>query len=63
MLGERPFKSKNKAKIKAEILEKQPFVKKDDLREGWSENARNLVNKLIKRNPEGKLLLVDEFSP
>lgn len=55
MLGRRPYNGSTRKEIRDSILEKQVVVKKEEAPSGWSEEAVDFVNQLIKRKPMKRL--------
>ena len=55
MMGKRPYLGKTRKEIRDAILAKQVQLKKDDIPQGWSLEAADLVNKLIQRKPTNRL--------
>ena len=51
----RPFSFKSRKEAKEIIAIKQPKITKKNLKEGWSLNFADLINKLILRKPEQRL--------
>ena len=55
MIGKRPYYGKNRKEIKEQMLSIQAFIKKDDLRQGWSPESADFINKLLVRKVDGRL--------
>ena len=55
MLGKRPYYGKNRKEIKEQMLSTQASIKKDDLRQGWSPESADFINKLLLRKVESRL--------
>ena len=55
MMGVRPYTGENKNIIKEKILAKQVMIKSHEIPKGWSQDAADFVNNLIKRKPSTRL--------
>ena len=55
MMGKRPYYGKNRNEIKEQMLSTQACIKKDDLRQGWSPESADFINKLLLRKVENRL--------
>jgi serine/threonine protein kinase len=55
MIGKRPYYGKNRKEIKEQMLSVQAYIKKDDLRQGWSPESADFINKLLVRKVDGRL--------
>ena len=55
MIGKRPYYGKNRKEIKEQMLSVQACIKKDDLRQGWSPESADFINKLLIRKVENRL--------
>ena len=55
MIHQRPYEFINRKDAREKILKKEAEIEKKDLRNGWSLNFMDFINKLIKRNPEERL--------
>ena len=55
MIGKRPYYGKNRKEIKEQMLSVQACIKKDDLRQGWSPESADFINKLLVRKVDGRL--------
>ena len=52
IMGTRPFKGKTRKQMRDLVTKKQPWIETAELPVGWSESSRDLVNKLLERNPQ-----------
>lgn len=52
IMGTRPFKGKTRKQMRDLVTKKQPWIETAELPVGWSESSRDLVNKLLQRNPQ-----------
>ena len=55
MLGIRPYLGKSRKEIKEKVMSKQLIVHKNEIKEGWSLEAADFINKLLKRKPGKRL--------
>ena len=55
MFAVRPYLGKSRKEIREEILAKQVQIKKEDIPEGWSNEAADFVNRLLQRKPINRL--------
>ena len=55
MIGKRPYYGKNRKEIKEQMLSIQASIKKEDLRQGWSPESADFINKLLIRKTEHRL--------
>ena len=55
MMGKRPYNGKNRREIKDKIIEKEIQISKNDIPEGWSSEAADFINRLLKRKPGNRL--------
>lgn len=55
IMGSRPYTGKSRKEIRDAILEKQAKIKTENIPIGWSEDAVNICNKLLKRKPGTRL--------
>jgi serine/threonine protein kinase len=55
MTGKRPYLGKDRKEIKDQILSSQVQIKKTEIPSGWSREAADFINKLIKRKPAHRL--------
>lgn len=46
MILKRPYLGRSRNEIKEQIMSRQAKIKKEDIPEGWSEDAADLVNKV-----------------
>lgn len=51
----RPYVGKSRKEIKEQIIAKQVQIKPDEIPEGWSEDAADIINKLLQRKPGNRL--------
>ena len=49
MYGKRPYIGKNRKEIKEKIISQQIFIKKENIPDGWSEDAADFINRLLVR--------------
>ena len=54
VMGSRPFKGKTRKQMRDLVAKIQPSIEKEFLPAKWSENSRDLINKLLQRNPKSK---------
>lgn len=55
MAGRRPYPGIQRKDYKEMIINTVVQVKNEDLPQGWSENAKDLINKLLQRKEEARL--------
>ena len=55
MKGERPYNGKNRKEIKEDIIRRQVEIKNEDLKENWTKESVDFINKLLIREPEKRL--------
>ena len=55
MMGKRPYYGKNRNEIKEQMLSTQACINKDNLRQGWSPESADFINKLLLRKVENRL--------
>ena len=55
MMGKRPYYGKNRNEIKEQMLSTQACINKDNLRQGWSPESADFINKLLIRKVENRL--------
>ena len=55
MMGKRPYNGKDRKEIKNKMLSKKIFLKKSDIKKGWSIESLEFINKLLERKPELRL--------
>jgi serine/threonine protein kinase len=55
MLGRRPYYGKDRKEIREQILARQAMLKTNELPPGWSEEAADIVNRLLQRKQELRL--------
>jgi serum/glucocorticoid-regulated kinase 2 len=55
IMGVRPYRGKTRKDIREAILEKQVKINDNEIPEGWSRDAVDLCNKLIKRKPRNRI--------
>jgi serine/threonine protein kinase len=55
MKGFRPYRGKNRAEIREQILSRQVQLRRSDIPEGWSIEAADFINKLLQRKPQHRL--------
>ncbi len=55
MLKRRPYTGKTKKELRDNIFEKQVFITRSEIPEGWSIEAADFINKLIQRKPALRL--------
>ena len=55
MMGRRPYYGKNRKEIKEQMLSIQACIKKDEIRQGWSPESADFINKLLIRKAENRL--------
>ena len=55
MMGKRPYYGKNRKEIKEQMISVQACIKKDDLRQGWSPESADFINKLLIRKADNRL--------
>ena len=46
MFGRRPYQGKTRREIRDAILAKQAMIKKQDVPEGWTDEAADFINKV-----------------
>ena len=55
MMGSRPYNGDSRKEIRDKILAHQAKISAKDLPRGWSSQAMDFVNQLLKRNKESRL--------
>ena len=55
MNGEKPYKGKTRKEMKEKIREKEIKLGKTNIKEGWSLEAADFINQLLKRQPQKRL--------
>ena len=55
MLGVRPYLGKTRKEIKEKVMAKQVIVHKSDIKEGWSLESADCINRLLQRKPGKRL--------
>jgi len=55
MNGQKPYIGKTRKEMKAKIREKEIKLDKTNLKEGWSLEAADFINQLLKRSPQKRL--------
>ena len=55
MLGRTPYVGKNRKEIKENMMNKQAFIKNEEIPFGWSIESADFINKLLIRKPESRL--------
>ena len=55
MFGHRPYLGTNRKSLKQEIFNKQIYIKKEDIPQGWSFDAADFANKLLVRKQNNRL--------
>ena len=55
IVGSRPYNGKGRKEIRDAILQKQVKIDLDKIPEGWSPEAADLCNKLLKRKPDFRI--------
>ena len=55
MIGKRPYYGKNRNEIKEQMLSTQACINKDNIRDGWSPESADFINKLLLRKVENRL--------
>ena len=55
MMGKRPYNGKDRKEIKNKMLSKKIFLKKSEIKKGWSIESLDFINKLLERKPENRL--------
>ena len=55
MKGVRPYLGKSRKEIKEKIIAKQVQIKKNEIKEGWSKEAADCINRLLQRKPSHRL--------
>jgi len=55
MLGIRPYLGKSRKEIKEKVMAKQVIIHKNDIKEGWSLEAADCINRLLQRKPGHRL--------
>ena len=55
MLGIRPYLGKSRKEIKEKVMAKQIIIHKNEIKEGWSLEAADCINKLLQRKPGKRL--------
>ena len=55
MIGKRPYYGKNRKEIKEQMLSVQASIKKEDLRQGWSPESADFINRLLIRKVDNRL--------
>ncbi len=54
-MGKRPYSGKSRKEISEAVMKRQIEITKDDIPKGWSFEAIDFVNQLIKRKPLSRL--------
>ena len=55
VMGERPYKGKNRREIKAEMFSFEINLEKNDIPDDWDNNVTDLINGLLKRKKKFRL--------
>ena len=55
MLGYRPYLGRSRKEIKELIISKQAKIKNEEIPNGWSQEAVDIINKLLQRKPHKRL--------
>jgi serine/threonine protein kinase len=55
MMQRRPYTGKTKKELIEKFFEKQVFITRSEIPEGWSIEAADFINKLIQRKPALRL--------
>ncbi len=55
MLGVRPYLGKSRKEIKEKVMAKQVIIHKNDIKEGWSLEAADCINRMLQRKPAKRL--------
>ena len=55
MMGKRPYIGKSRKEIKEQMIMKQIIIKNEDIPNGWSQESKDFINKLLIRKPEKRL--------
>ena len=55
MMGKRPYYGKNRKEIKDQMISVQACIKNNDLRQGWSPESADFINKLLIRKADDRL--------
>ena len=55
MLGVRPYLGKSRKEIKEKVMAKQVIIHRSDIKEGWSLEAADCINRLLQRKPGHRL--------
>ena len=55
MIGVRPYLGRSRKEIKEKVMAKQVMIHKNDIKEGWSLEAADCINRLLQRKPAKRL--------
>ena len=55
MMGKRPYKGRSRKEIKEHMLSYQAKIEKEDIKEGWSSEYVDFINKLLQRKENKRL--------
>ena len=55
MMGKRPYRGKNRKEIKQQIINKQIYIKENDIPFDWSFDSADFINKLLIRKDTNRL--------
>lgn len=55
IMGTRPYLGRNRKEIREKIMESQAKITENNVAPGWSLQAADLCNKLLKRKPNGRI--------
>jgi hypothetical protein len=55
MLGVRPYLGRSRKEIKEKVMAKQVMIHSNDVKEGWSLEAADCINRLLQRKPAKRL--------
>ncbi len=55
MMGKRPYLGINRKEIKEKVMAKQVLIHRKDIKNGWSIEAADFINKMIQRKPAKRL--------
>ena len=55
MLGVRPYLGKSRKEIKEKVMAKQVLLKKNDIKENWTIESGDFINRLLQRKPSHRL--------